>query len=107
VNPVHHYKMKVGLLKEGDAADFIIVKDLEKFKVLQTYIDGELVAENGESKVKSQKSKIINNFSCNKKKVEDINVPLTIQSSFFIIEALDGQLITNKKEWRPSIINNL
>ena len=31
INPVIHYKMNVGLLKEGDAADFIVVKDLEKF----------------------------------------------------------------------------
>src|SRR5436190_14346567 len=47
VNPVHHYKMKVGLLKEGDPADFIVVKDLNTFEVSQTYIDGELVAGNG------------------------------------------------------------
>ena len=67
LNPVLHYKMKVGLLKEGDSADFIVVKDLKNFEVVQTYIDGELVAENGKSKVKSQKSEIINNFSCNKK----------------------------------------
>jgi adenine deaminase len=30
VNPVLHYKLDVGLLREGDAADFIVVKDLEK-----------------------------------------------------------------------------
>ncbi len=47
INPVEHYKMNVGLLKAGDAADFIVVEDLVNFKVLQTYIDGELVAEKG------------------------------------------------------------
>jgi adenine deaminase len=52
VNPVHHYKMKVGLLKEGDAADLIVAKDLKKFEVIQTYVNGELVAENGKSKLK-------------------------------------------------------
>src|SRR5258705_5749144 len=70
VNPVYHYKMKVGLLREGDVADFIVVKDLKSFEVLQTYIDGELVAENGQSKIKSQKSKVINNFSCSKKSIK-------------------------------------
>src|SRR5436190_1948014 len=45
INPVLHYKLDVGLLKEGDAADFIVVKDLEKFEVLKTFINGELVAE--------------------------------------------------------------
>src|SRR5204862_2330577 len=71
VNPVNHYKLDVGLLKEGDAADFIVVKDLEKFEVLKTFINGELVAEDGKSKIESGRSRIINNFSCSKKKVED------------------------------------
>ena len=43
--PVHHYKLDVGLLQEGDPADFIVVDNLEDFKVLKTYIDGKLVAE--------------------------------------------------------------
>ena len=38
INPVEHYNMNVGLLKEGDAADFIIVEDLENFKVVETTI---------------------------------------------------------------------
>ncbi len=67
VNPVLHYKLDVGLLREGDPADFIVVKDLEKFEVVKTYINGELVAEKGKSKIKSQQSKVINNFSCSKK----------------------------------------
>ncbi len=55
INPVEHYSMNVGLLREGDAADFIVVADLKDFKVLQTYIDGELVAENGKSKIQTEK----------------------------------------------------
>ena len=69
VNPVLHYKLDVGLLREGDPADFIVVKDLEKFEVVKTFINGELVAENGKSKIKTSKSGLINNFSCNKKEV--------------------------------------
>ena len=53
VNPVLHYKLEVGLLRENDAADFIVVKDLKNFEVLQAYINGELVAENGQSDRKS------------------------------------------------------
>ena len=95
INPVKHYKMNVGLLKRGDAADFIIVEDLKNFKVNETFIDGESVAENGESKVKTGSSSIINNFTCSKKNADDFK----IKTSDFhgeIIEALDGQLITNK-----------
>src|SRR6187401_1968593 len=49
INPVEHYKLDVGLLRVGDPADFIIAEDLVHFNILKTYIDGELVAENGKS----------------------------------------------------------
>jgi adenine deaminase len=114
VNPVHHYKMQVGLLQERDAADFVVIKDLKNFEVLQTYIDGELVAENGESKIETKGSEVINNFSCSKKSIEDFELlathyPVAIGSPLTspAIEALDGQLITNKIRWTPSVINNL
>ena len=74
INPVHHYKMKVGLLNEGDAADFIVVKDLKTFEVLQTYIDGKLVAENGKSKIESVKTGIINRFDCDPIKRDDLYI---------------------------------
>ncbi len=62
VNPVLHYKLDVGLLQEGDPADFILVKDLKEFEVLKTYINGEMVAANGQSNIETKKSKVINNF---------------------------------------------
>jgi adenine deaminase len=108
VNPVQHYTLNVGLLREGDPADFIVVKDLEKFEVVKTFINGELVAEDGKSKIKSQKSQIINNFSCSRKKVEEFAWPLTMDHSPFtitVIEALDGQLITNKILYEPKVVN--
>src|SRR6187455_1648150 len=101
VNPVLHYKLDVGLLKEGDAADFIIVKDLEKFEVIKTFINGVLVAEDGKSKIETQTSKVINNFSCSKKEVNDFHYLLNKYGNeenieqVNVIEALDGQLITN------------
>ena len=44
VNPVLHYKLDVGLLRPGDAADFIEVDNLEQFNVLRTVIDGRVAA---------------------------------------------------------------
>ncbi|GAL73179.1 adenine deaminase [Jejuia pallidilutea] len=49
VNPVKHYGLDVGLLQVGDAADVIVVEDLKDFKTLKTYINGELVFNNGTS----------------------------------------------------------
>lgn len=102
VNPVLHYKLDVGLLKEGDAADFILVKDLEKFEVVKTFINGVLVAEDGKSKVQSAKSKVINNFSRSKMEIADFHFLLNKYGEeenieqVNVIEAVDGQLITNR-----------
>jgi adenine deaminase len=108
VNPVGHYKLKVGLLRQNDFADFIVVKDLKNFEVLQTYVNGELVAKEGKSLISSkpgvQSLKPVNNFSCSKKKAGDFIFPFaTTHSPLAIIEALDGQLITNKLSVVPKV----
>ncbi len=104
INPVKHYKMNVGLLKPEDAADFIVVKNLVNFETVATYIDGNLVAEKGSSKISAQKSAVINNFNCDKKEIVDFNFPVKdFPAEIFAIEALDGQLITNKKVVKPLI----
>ncbi len=46
-NAVDHYKIDVGLLREGDKADFIVVKDLEEFRVLETWINGRKIYSEG------------------------------------------------------------
>jgi adenine deaminase len=102
INPVKHYKMQVGLLQPRDAADFIVVEDLKDFKVKATYINGELVAENGVSKIETKPSTIINNFNCDKKEVADFKFQIQ-NNPPEIIEALDGQLITNKLSLTPKI----
>ncbi|MFL5771738.1 MAG: adenine deaminase [Flavisolibacter sp.] len=96
VNPVNHYKLKCGLLRKNDFADFIIVKDLKQFEVLKTYINGKLVAENGKSliPVPASDAAPVNQFRCTTKKTSDFIMNAT--GNIPIIEALDGQLITNK-----------
>ena len=106
VNPVMHYKLDVGLLRKGDAADFIVVKDLKKFEVVKTYINGVLVAEEGRSLIKTSRSEIINNFSCSKKSAADFALPWNGKNENPVIEALDGQLITNKLSVKPKVVDN-
>jgi adenine deaminase len=102
INPIHHYKLDVGMLCENDPADFIVVKSLKNFEVLQVYIDGELVAENGKSFIKQVQPAVINQFSCSKKQASDFHYLLNKWGEeenieqVNVIEALDGQLITNR-----------
>ncbi|MFD0993673.1 adenine deaminase [Tenacibaculum geojense] len=97
INPVKHYNLEVGLLQEGNAADFIVVKDLQKFEVSQTYINGELVADNGQSFVKHVDFEVFNNFNIKKKNVSDFEFH-SASEKIRVIEALDGELVTNEIE---------
>ncbi len=103
INPVEHYKMDVGTLQPGDDADFIIVENLVNFKVLQTFINGQPVASNGESLIKTERSEVINQFSCTEKIPADFAIPFKREKEIFAIEALEGQLITNKIMVSPKV----
>ena len=99
INPVLHYKTNVGLLRPGDAADFIVVNNLEHFEVLQTYINGKLVAENGRSLIDTKQpvsAKSVNNFNARPTKPQDFVIEWKNEKTIPVIEALDGQLITRK-----------
>jgi adenine deaminase len=95
VNPVKHYNLEVGLLQVGDPADFILVDNLKEFNVLETYINGELVAKNGKSFVKSVPFEVLNNFNTDIKKVADFKLASS-SKKIRVIEALDGELVTNQ-----------
>ncbi|WP_255524487.1 amidohydrolase family protein [Pedobacter riviphilus] len=109
INPILHYKLDVGSLQINDDADFIIIEDLKTFKVKQTYINGLLLAENGKTvgnwvkHVEDRES--VNHFDCSLKKEEDFIYPFTGQKEIPVIEALDGQLITNKISAKPKVLN--
>ncbi|MEO6537214.1 MAG: adenine deaminase [Ferruginibacter sp.] len=103
INPVLHYKMNNGILNVNDPADFIVVEDLKKFKVIQTYIDGELVAEKGVTRIQTAPADILNNFNCDEKILKDFTIPYSEGLTIEVIEALDGQLITNKIEQTPTV----
>lgn len=104
INPVKHYNMNIGLLQQNDTADFIVVEDLKNFNVLQTYINGERVAENGNSFVKHVDFETPNNFNTSKKEISDFAIPSTA-TKIRVIEALEGQLITNEIHCQPKINN--
>jgi len=106
INPVEHYKMDVGLLRKGDPADFIMIEDLENFEVFKTFINGQLVAEKGKTHIPIISDKAINRFHCNPISANSLQVPFHGQTEIDVIEALDGQLITNCLPFAPRILQN-
>lgn len=96
VHPVQHYKVPVGLLREGDPADFIVINNPEDFKVLQTYINGTLVAENGKALIPDVPVSPINNFKTGRKNPDAFKIKAQSASpTIRVIEAIEGQLVTN------------
>lgn len=94
LNPIKHYNMDIGLLQQGENADFIIIDDLENFNIKATFIDGIKVADEKTSFIESQTEKEINNFSATKLQTEDIKIAPK-NGKIRVIQAIDGQLITN------------
>lgn len=109
INPVVHYQLPTGMARVNDPANFIVIEDLSHFKVAQTYINGQLVADKGQSLIQPIDEKIINQFDTTLIKVEDIQVDLgtypTKENKIAVIEAIDGQLITNYLWEDPTIID--
>jgi len=95
INPVTHYKLDAGLLRQGDNADFIITDSPDKMNVTETWIKGEKVYDNGKVLFEYKSGIPVNNFHCS-----DINKnELTVKNrgrEIRIITAFDGDLFTKE-----------
>ena len=103
INPVMHYKLDVGLLKVGDAADFVIVENLKEFNVLSTFINGNQVAHLGKSLMGKPvlQTPAVNKFGIQPVSVSEITLPSTGLYPYPVIGCIDGQLITEKLNLQP------
>jgi len=97
LNPVRHYGLDVGLLREGDPADFIVFSDWKKLRVQRTYLRGELVGRDGRSLLPRQRSATPNRFKARERTADEFACPVLPAGSspqINVIQALNGQLIT-------------
>ncbi|MEO6874422.1 MAG: adenine deaminase [Opitutaceae bacterium] len=103
VNPVQHYRLAVGLLREGDPADIIEVESWRNFRVRRTWIDGQLVASGGRSLLPRQPSRVVNKFRARPRRAADFVVPAG-RGALNVIQALNGQLVTRQRRMRAKIV---
>ncbi|MBK9388909.1 MAG: adenine deaminase [Bacteroidetes bacterium] len=96
INPVVHYNLTVGLLREGDAADFVLVESLENMNVLETWIGGSKVYGQNQIYFSPARRLSINRFNSGLIKVEDIIIK-NKGANFRVIEAFDGELLTKER----------
>ncbi|NBA86257.1 adenine deaminase [Emticicia sp. CRIBPO] len=108
LNPVRHYNLDMGLVREGEPADFVLVNNLEDFQVVSTYIDGVKVAEKGISLLPNLESPVINNFKAQKIKPQDLIVRMPEgTTNIKVIKALNGQLVTRSFVHLPIMVNRI
>ncbi len=105
VNPVTHYQLPVGLLRKGDYADFVIINNLIEFRIIQTYLNGQLVSDAGETLIENLPSEVVNQFECQLTTASDFEVE-ALGTKINVIEAIDGQLITKSGIYDAKIVEN-
>ncbi|MCR9063236.1 MAG: adenine deaminase [Cytophagales bacterium] len=104
LNPVKHYGLDIGLLQEGDPADFIVINNLTDFKVKETYINGNKVSEYGKSLLPEITSGTPNNFDA--EKVSQSTLKVFVEnpiSKLKVIKVNEGQLVTDCFEISPTL----
>ncbi len=101
--PVKHYKLKNGLLKEGDPADFIVVNDLIEFKILSTFIQGYQVYDSAAGVADELYQSyiptgtvVLNIFHAEKIEKSDISIKYE-NENLKVITASEGLLLTGKE----------
>lgn len=108
INPVLHYNVPVGLLRVGDPADFIVVDNPARMNILQTFINGQLVAEKGKSLLPVHDATVINNFKALPKSPEQFEIKSGQNNPLIrVIEAVEGQLVTNELHLPGKMKNGL
>lgn len=105
ITPVRHYNLEVGLLQKNDSADFIVVDNFNDFNILKTFIDGELVAEDGKSLLQRVPVETINNFVAEKVTADDFKV-VDKGRNIKIIGIIEGELLTEKIISKTKVIDN-
>ncbi len=104
-NPVKFYNLNVGLLQKNDNADFIRIDNLQDFNIIETYINGEIVFQNGTSLIPEISENSINKFFVNTINSSDIQV-VAKQEKIKVIQAIDGDLFTKKLLLAAKVENN-
>ena len=96
VNSAQHYSLKTGLLRPGDAADFIVTDDPEKMNIKQTFINGDCVYDGHKTLFSPGEVAAVNHFNCSHLLPGDIKVANTGKQIRVII-AHNGELLTGSE----------
>ena len=98
LNPVSHYNLESGLLQVGQNADFIVVDSLGEMNVIETWIQGKKVFDNGNVLFEYIPGEEINYFNCSPVTEEQIKVARK-PGKIRVIKVFEGELFTKEMQW--------
>lgn len=104
INPIDHYQLPMGQLRVGDPMDAVEVADLKAFNALNVWVDGELLAEQGNSLSEYVNVDPINCFNARKITPSDLSVA-SEGGTIRVIEARDGDLFTSERLFEAKPVN--
>ena len=93
INPIIHYKLPLGSLREGDRADFVLVNNLEDFDVLETWINGQQVFHSEKAGFAIPDS-VPPPYPFRKTFNPGMLKTIALTSKMNVIRAIDGELLT-------------
>lgn len=106
ITPVLHYNIPCGLLRKGDRADFIVVKDLIDYETLAVCLSGEMFDTAHQLPVYGRKSApgaAPNNFLAERIAAGDIRLKPSDTTAIKVIVASDGSLVTGCETLEPRL----
>ena len=112
INAITHYHLPVGMLRKGDDADFVIVENLESFRVLSTYIGGiEKYNWTVSPDLPNQNRSDYEGLNCFQHdliSLADLRKPVGMEP-IPVIQIKENEIVTAKYEYTPSSVplNNL
>ncbi len=103
VNPVLHYNLPVGLLREGDLADFIVVNNLTEFLIQKSFINGQMVFDIDRGVLfTTGNERVLNHFVKNSIAENDLELKWPAdKTKIKVIQCFDGSLVTDSFIYEP------
>lgn len=105
INAIFHYNLDIGLLRENDYADFIVVNNFDDFSIRKVIINGIEVFDGKELKFNTTDKTKINKFYTNNISISDLRVP-KIGNFINVIQAFDNSLITRNFRFKINSDND-
>lgn len=104
VNPSAHYRLGVGRAQVGDAADFLIIGDLDKFDVKEVFIGGAQVFAEGRTLFAPSRSGRVNRFAERGFTEADFKVVAPVANpKVRVIGLIPDQLLTESAFFEPAV----